>query len=72
MTQKVANQLGNMEADLRARRAKLVAFVEDFASTHDIDRMSTEELDLWIERLRPIRLEIHRSDSALKKITGQN
>jgi len=59
-------------ATLRKDREKLVAFVEDFAHTHDVDAMSTDELNLWIERLRPIRLEIHRIDSALRKIANQN
>jgi len=59
-------------ATLRKNRGKLVAFVEDFARTHDVDAMSTDELNLWIERLRPIRLEIHRIDCALKKIADRN
>jgi len=59
-------------ATLRKDREKLVAFVDDFARTHDVDAMSTDELNLWIERLRPIRLEIHRIDSALRKIANQN
>jgi hypothetical protein len=65
---------GSFDSDTVARlqqeRARLVAFVKEFASTHDIDGMTTDELDLWIERLRPIRLEIHRIDMALKRLTA--
>jgi len=56
------------EASLRQRRAKLVAIVDEFARTHDVDSMGTEDLDLWIERLRPIRLEIYEIDMALRHI----
>ena len=35
----------------------------------DIETMTGDEVNLWIERLRPIRLEIHRIDMALRKLT---
>lgn len=53
--------------ELIARRASLVAFVEDFFQIHDPKSMCAEEIDLWIERLRPIRLEVRAIDDRLRK-----
>ncbi len=58
-----------LENQLLDHRRELVAFVEEFDHNHDIDDFSLEELDLWIERLRPIRLEIRAIDSALVKLS---
>ena len=68
--QALRDELRRETADsLHQRRAKLVAIVDELARTHDVDRMGTEELDLWIERLRPIRLEVHEIDMALREIS---
>jgi len=53
--------------DLLERRQRLVAFVEDFIKNHDIEQFSAEEIDLWIERLRPVRLEMRAIDDQLRK-----
>lgn len=52
--------------DLLDRRQRLVEFVEAFIQTHDIEQLSAEEIDLWIERLRPIRLEMRAIDDQLR------
>ena len=56
------------EDRLRRRRRELVAFAEEFGRDYEIDDFSLEELDLWIERLRPVRLEIRAIDSALDEL----
>ena len=53
--------------ELLARRERLVAFVENFLQSHDPETMGAEEVDLWIERLRPIRLELRAIDDRLCK-----
>lgn len=53
--------------ELLARRERLVAFVEEFLQNHDPETMCAEEIDLWIERLRPIRLEVRAIDDRLRK-----
>jgi len=52
--------------DLLDRRQRLVEFVTAFVQTHDIEQLSAEEIDLWIERLRPIRLEMRAIDDQLR------
>ncbi len=52
---------------LKKRRMKITAFVENFRQTHDLDSMSTQELDLWIERLRPLRLDMRAIDDQLRQ-----
>lgn len=52
--------------ELLERRERLVAFVEEFLQSHDPETMCAEEIDLWIERLRPIRLEVRAIDDQLR------
>lgn len=52
--------------DLLDRRQRLVEFVTAFVQTHDIEQLSAEEIDLWIERLRPIRPEMRAIDDQLR------
>lgn len=52
--------------ELLERRERLVAFVEEFLQSHDPETMCAEEIDLWIERLRPIRLELRAIDDQLR------
>ena len=53
--------------ELLERRERLVEFVEEFLQSHDPEMMCAEEIDLWIERLRPIRLEVRAIDDRLRK-----
>ena len=55
------------EDELLKRRERIVAFVETFTRTHDINTMTSEEIDLWIEKLRPLRTEMRAIDAVLKK-----
>jgi hypothetical protein len=45
-----------------------VEFLNAFKQAYDIDAFSVDELDLWIERLRLIRMEIRAIDDALKDL----
>jgi hypothetical protein len=53
--------------DLQERRQRLVAFVEKFSRTYDVEQLSADEIDLWIERFRPIRLEMRAIDDQLRQ-----
>ena len=58
---------GATRPQLLAQRERLVAFVEEFLQSHDPETMGAEDIDLWIERLRPIRLEVRAIDDRLRK-----
>ena len=53
---------------LQQRREELVKFAEDFKRQYEINEFSEEELDLWIEHFRPIRLEIRAIDKELARL----
>ena len=53
--------------ELLERRERLVEFVEEFLQSHDPESIGAEEVALWIERLRPIRLEVRAIDDRLCK-----
>ena len=50
---------------LRMRRRKLAAVAEAFTRQYDINDFTDEELNHWIEEMRPIRMEIRRIDDKL-------
>ena len=52
---------------LTNRRDELVHLVREFKQAYTIDELSIEELDLWIERMRPIRLEMRAIDDILRR-----
>jgi hypothetical protein len=55
---------------LLERRQRLVSFVEKFSRSYDIERLTAEEIDLWIERLRPVRLEMRAIDDQLRRLAS--
>ena len=63
MLKEIIPQLDPQE--LRKRRNAITAFVEDFQRSHNVEEMSSEELDLWIEKLRPLHMEMRTIDAIL-------
>jgi hypothetical protein len=51
--------------ELIRRRKKITQFMTAFQQSHNVDEMSSEELDLWIEKLRPLRMEMRAIDAIL-------
>ena len=64
----VIKEMARDKIALMEKREELVEFVNTFKQAHDIDAFSVEELDLWIERLRPVRMELRAIDDALREL----
>jgi hypothetical protein len=62
------NDHESSESRLLARRRKLAAVAQDFTRKYDIDDFTEDELNHWIEELRPVRMEICRIDDQLWEI----
>ena len=54
---------------LRSRRSVLEKTAEEFKRRYDINGLSDEELNHWIEEMRPIRLEIRAIDRSLLELS---
>jgi hypothetical protein len=57
--------------ELIKRRKKIANFVANFQQSHNVYEMSSEELDLWIEKLRPLRMEMRAIDAILDSYDWQ-
>lgn len=59
------SDLESLVTRLLARRRKLAAVAEAFTRQYEINDFTDEELNHWIEEMRPIRMEIRRIDDKL-------
>ncbi|MFC1878767.1 hypothetical protein ACFLZW_02525 [Chloroflexota bacterium] len=48
-----------------------IAIAEEFAHSHDVEKFSEAELDLWIKRLRPVRLKIRAINRELAALAAE-
>ena len=55
---------------LRSRRRILEKIADNFIRRFDINEFSNEELNHWIEEMRPIRLEIRAIDRRLLELSS--